>query len=164
VDSTASAGKRFVVVDRQLDHAVDGPLWLRQPPVAQCVRDTLFQAAQQWELYGLFAWVIMLNHVHVLLQPKKPLREVTRAVKNTSARLANRILGRTGEPFWQDGTYDHWVRGDAEFQRIVRYIERNPVSAGLVESIELWPWSSASVTFNEFSDGRSGTCLTRCGW
>jgi putative transposase len=95
-------------------------------------------------LYELFAWVVISNHVHVLLQPHKPLREVTRAVKNTSAREANLILGRTGLRFWQDESYDHWVRDGKELERIVRYIEWNPVRAGLAERAELWLWSSAS--------------------
>jgi REP element-mobilizing transposase RayT len=77
-------------------------------------------------------------------------------VKNTSARKANLILGRTGMPFWQDESYDHWVRDAKEFDRIARYIEWNPVKAGLVEQVELWPWSSASASFI----GRSGTCPT----
>ena len=60
-----------------------------------------------------------------------------------TARQANVILGRTGQPFWQDESYDRWVRGPSELEKIVRYIERNPVSAGLVDSIENWRWSSA---------------------
>ncbi len=40
-------------------------------------------------------------------------------------------------------SYDHWVRGYDEFQRIVRYIEFNPVRIGLVAGVEKWPWSSA---------------------
>ncbi len=72
---------------------------------------------------------------------------VTRAIKSYSARKANHILGRTGEPFWQDESYDHWIRKDDEINRIIRYIEWNPVRASLVERIEDWPWSSASHQF-----------------
>src|SRR5450759_895832 len=89
----------------------------------------------------------MSNHVHVLLNPHQALREVTRAVKSTSARQANLILGRSGFRFWQDECYDHWVRDAKEFDRIERYIEANPVRAGLVERIEDWPWSSGSARF-----------------
>jgi hypothetical protein len=53
------------------------------------------------------------------------------------------LLGRTGEPFWQEESFDHWVRGDEEFNRIAHYIEQNPVKAGLVKRSEDWPWSSA---------------------
>ena len=86
----------------------------------------------------------MSNHVHVLLRAHKPVREVTRAVKKTSAKQANLMLGRSGTPFWQDESYDHWVRDGEEFNRIVRYIEWNPVRAGLVESVDQWQWSSAA--------------------
>jgi putative transposase len=89
----------------------------------------------------------MSNHVHVLLNPHQALREVTRAVKSTSARQATLILGRSGFRFWQDECYDHWVRDAKEFDRIVRYIEANPVRAGWVERIEDWPWSSGSAHF-----------------
>jgi putative DNA methylase len=54
-----------------------------------------------------------------------------------------RIMGRTGSPFWQDESYDHWVRGPEELAKIVRYIEENPVAAGLVSRGENWRWSSA---------------------
>lgn len=87
----------------------------------------------------------MCNHVHLLLNPHKPLTDVTRAVKKNSARAANQILGRSGLRFWQDESYDHWVRDNQEFDRIARYIEWNPVRAGLVGRIEDWPWSSASA-------------------
>jgi type I restriction enzyme R subunit/putative DNA methylase len=80
-----------------------------------------------------------------LVQPYKPVQDITRAVKNTSARNANAILGRTGQPFWQTESFDHWVRNGKQFDRILQYIEENPVKAGLVERAEQWPWSSATV-------------------
>lgn len=131
-------------MDRQLDSEVSGPTFLKDPQVATVVAETLFVAANKWKLFELFAWVIMSNHVHVLLQPHKALREVTRAVKSTSARKANIVLGLSGRPFWQDESYDHWVRDGKQFDRIVQYIEWNPVRAGLVEQAEQWQWSSAS--------------------
>jgi hypothetical protein len=65
-------------------------------------------------------------------------------LKGSTARSANCILGRTGQPFWQDESYDHYLRQGEPLDRIIAYIERNPVSAGLVSSPELWPWSSAT--------------------
>ena len=137
-------GRRFLLMDRKLDSASTGPTFLKHPQVATAVVETLFIAGKKWRLNDLFAWVIMSNHVHILLEPNKPLREVTRAVKNTSARQANLILGRTGQRFCQDESYDRWVRDAKEFDSITRYIESNPVQAGLVELAEMWPWSSAS--------------------
>jgi hypothetical protein len=52
-------------------------------------------------------------------------------------------LGRTGQPFWQDESYDHYLRSSSQFSHTVAYIEENPVSAGLALSAELWQWSSA---------------------
>ena len=53
------------------------------------------------------------------------------------------MLGLTGRPFWQDESFDRLVRNDTEFERIVEYIERNPVMAGLAATPEEFPWSSA---------------------
>jgi putative transposase len=98
---------------------------------------------RQLRLYNLLAWVVMINHFHILIYPEAALSRITKAIKNYSARWANQLLMRTGQPFWQDESYDHWVRGPEELERIARYIERNPVAAGLVERPEDWRWSSA---------------------
>lgn len=94
--------------------------------------------------YELQAWAVMPNHVHLLVLPHVALPQITHWIKGRTAREANRLLGRTGEPFWQDESYDHWVRNEREFQRIVAYIEKNPVLAGLAATAEDWPWSSAA--------------------
>ena len=59
--------------------------------------------------------------------------------------MANRILERTGMPFWQDESYDHWIRSGRELEEIITYVECNPVKAGLVAADEQWPWSSARL-------------------
>jgi len=93
--------------------------------------------------YKLQAFVVMPNHVHVLLEPKVPLAKITRGIKGVSARLANSILGRTGKPFWQDESFDRWLRDEVDFTKTLRYIENNPVQAGLVRNSHDWRWSSA---------------------
>jgi REP element-mobilizing transposase RayT len=133
----------FAAVDRVLDRAQSGPRWLQDDRVAQCVADALQYGEIDLNLYELRAWVVMPNHVHVLLNPNAKLSRITKSIKNFSARQANSILGLTGRPFWQDESYDHWVRGPDEMELIVRYIEDNPVSAGLVDRPETWRWSSA---------------------
>ena len=57
--------------------------------------------------------------------------------------MANQILGRAGTAFWQDESFDHWVRSEAELRYLIEYVENNPVGAGLVEAKEQWGWSSA---------------------
>ena len=68
-----------------------------------------------------------------------------KSLKGASAREANRVLGRTGQPFSQKESYDHWVRNPSEFEKIRTYIEANPVKAGLVRTPQDYPWSSAGV-------------------
>lgn len=138
-----STGKAFAELDRELDKAATGPRWLSDERVALCVVETLHYGERELDFYHLRAWVLMVNHVHVLIYPKARLSRITKAIKNFSARRANSILERTGQPFWQDESYDHWVRSPQELEKIVRYIERNPVKAGLVERAEEWRWSSA---------------------
>src|SRR3989454_7446964 len=74
----------------------------------------------------------MANHVHVLLEPKIDVARITKGIKGVTAKEGNQILGRTGRRFWQDESYDHWVRSPSECDRIRSYIERNPVVAGFV--------------------------------
>jgi REP element-mobilizing transposase RayT len=101
------------------------------------------------QFYRLLAWVIMPNHVHVALEPRVPMPTIMRWLKGRTSRMANRILGRTGMPFWQDESFDHWVRSAEELQELIDYVEGNPVKAGLVEAKEQWPWSSAGFRASE---------------
>ena len=94
--------------------------------------------------YKLRAYGILSNHVHALLLPKVSQARLLQSLKGSTAREANRVLGRTGERFWQAESYDHWVRDDHELERIVAYIENNPVKAGLAARPEEYRWSSAA--------------------
>jgi type I restriction enzyme R subunit/putative DNA methylase len=85
----------------------------------------------------------MANRVHTLIRPLVPLRKALVNVKSAGARAADAVLGRTGEPFWQSESYDHWVRTGQERNSVIRYIEFNPVTAGLVSQPQEWRWSSA---------------------
>lgn len=143
------AGKRFVAEDRALDRLATGPHYLKHPAVAACVAKALHYGANQLDLYTLHAWVIMSNHVHILIDPRAPMARITRAIKTYSAREANVILDRTGQPFWHIESYDRWVRNSQEFEKIIRYIEGNPVAAGLVSNPEDWVWSSAQKAGQE---------------
>jgi len=144
-ETATGAGKVFLELDRRLDRATSGPLWLKDSRIAQLMVDSLLFGEATLKLYELQAWVVMANHIHVLWDPRVELSRITRAIKTYTAREANKLLGRTGKPFWQEESYDHWVRDRREGERIVRYIELNPVQAGLVPRAEDWPWSSAAM-------------------
>ncbi|MBM3749295.1 MAG: transposase [Acidobacteria bacterium] len=142
-DQTDPAG--FLQRDQRLDRPDSGPVWLQDPRIAGVVSQALRYGETARQLYGLVAWVIMPNHVHVILEPRIALPDILRWLKGRTSRVANRILGRTGKPFWQDESFDHWVRSGQELQQLIRYVEGNPVRARLVEAEEQWPWSSARL-------------------
>ena len=104
--------------------------------------------------YRLGPFVVMANHVHVLLLPLKSVSRLLQSLKGYTAWEANRVLGRRGEPFWQRESYDHWVRDDREWRKIADYIENNPVKAGVVSAPEDFAWSSANEQW-------SGKAFTR---
>jgi putative transposase len=72
------------------------------------------------------------------------LRDGLAPLKGFTAHRANELLGNHGRAFWQDESYDHLVRSEAEFDRIRSYIEENPVRGGLVSEAGEHPWSSAA--------------------
>jgi len=53
--------------------------------------------------------------------------------------------GASGQAFWQEESYDHLVRTEAEFDWIRCYVEGHPVVAGLVAEAQEHPWSSAAA-------------------
>lgn len=147
--------KLFAKLDAMLDKADTGPRWLGETEVAALVEDALLR--RYAELYRLWAYVVMVNHLHLLLRPNPivprnespmnsfvPLSTITKSIKGYTAREANRILKRTGQQFWQQESFDHWPRDEQEFFRIIGYIENNPVKAGLAKCPEEWRWSSAA--------------------
>ena len=96
----ASSGRAFVRIDRQLDAARWGPLFLRQPALAQLVCDSIHRGVQLRH-YRLGPFVVMANHVHMLLLPLVHPSRLLQSLKGFTAREANRLLKRTGEPFWR---------------------------------------------------------------
>ncbi|MBK7937916.1 MAG: transposase [Lewinellaceae bacterium] len=129
----------FVLYEQALDTNLNEPYWLKIPEIGQEIFDSLLFIGK--EEADVWAFCIMPNHVHVLLTHKlqqRPLYKLLQSHKGFTARQCNKILGRTGA-FWQDESYDHVVRKDGEFERIVQYILQNPVKAGMVKNWTDWP-------------------------
>jgi REP element-mobilizing transposase RayT len=139
--SVTASGRAFLAMDRILDNACTGPLFLRLPAIASMVVDSIYY--RDLRHYHLHAYVVMPNHVHLLITPLVEVSKLMQSLKRFTAREGNRILGLTGQPFWQDESYDRLVRNETEFQRIADYIETNPVKSGLASTPEEFAWSSA---------------------
>jgi len=151
----------FAAYEDYLDQTSDID-WLKDAKVASMLRQNLYH--HDGGKYHLHAYCIMPNHVHVLFTPlpselnevspsedaneigerldkASPLSKIMHSLKSYTANEANKVLKREGR-FWQPESYDHWVRDEDEFERIVNYIRANPVSAGLVKRHKEWYWSS----------------------
>ena len=142
-----AAAEYYRRVEEYLDVG-SGKAWLRDRPVALIVQDALLHF--DGERYRLYAWVIMPNHVHVLLRPLSghDLAGIVQSWKSFTAKQANRVLGLTGH-FWQKEYFDRYVRSERHFAASVSYIERNPVKAGLCPSREAWEFGSAAARMSE---------------
>lgn len=130
---------------KSIEHYLDsgfGECWLRRKDIAEQVRDAL--KFNDKIKYDLISWVIMPNHVHLLLTPKKNvhLPNILHSIKSFTAQMANKLLQRNGQ-FWQHESFDRYIRNYKHFAAVVRYIEQNPVKAGLCDAAEEWTFSSA---------------------
>ena len=133
---TARLDKLFSEKVEQYLDAGAGECWMqRREDVAQVVSGALqhFDGAR----YELFAWCVMPNHVHAVLQPFPgyELSKIVHSWKSFTSKEANRLIGRTGQ-FWQPEPYDHLVRDEKDFWCQVEYVLTNPARAGL----ENWKW------------------------
>lgn len=129
---------------RQIEKALDlcsGPTYLKDPSIAEMVANALLKF--QGVKYELIAWVIMPNHVHILFRvlPCYTLSKVIHSIKSYTAVEANKILGRTGR-FWSADYFDRYMRDRVHLAATKKYINENPVKAGLCSAAEDWPWGS----------------------
>ena len=145
--------KQRVILQTRVEKYLDmgyGQCFLKDPRIAAMLQESLLAFDQL--RYELFAWVIMPNHAHSLLTPDKTwsLERLVHSHKSYTAHEANRILKRRGQ-FWMNEYFDRYIRNADHFRTTVRYIENNPVKAGLCSKPEEWPFSSA--WFREHKDG-----------
>ena len=143
---TSADDPRCASLRRRIDRWADeghGACWLRDPRIAEQIEATLLHFDSR--RYHLIAWVVMPNHVHVLIEtlPGFPLDVVVHSWKSFSAQRANRLLGRSGA-FWMPDYVDRFIRNEGHLRATTEYIEGNPVKAGLAVSPGDWLWGSAA--------------------
>ncbi len=128
--------------ERFLDEA-HGSCVLREARFARLVVNALlhFDGVR----YRALSWVVMPNHVHVLLEQLAgvSLGEAIGRWKGFTAHEINKTLGQSGT-FWQEDYFDRFIRNEEHLERTRFYIENNPVKARLCKLPEQWPHSSAS--------------------
>ena len=141
----ACAAAAFASTDRLLDRS-PAIRWLADGRLARVVQESLLY--RHGTAYDLIAYVVMPSHCHVVFAPladvsgERPARQtIMHSLKRHTALCCNRVLGRSGR-FWQPESFDRVVRGAAGLERVVAYVERNPVKAGLCSAPEAWEFSS----------------------
>ena len=137
----SSPGAYFVTVCTQNRRCIlssivvgDGVLDVPQARLTSsgmCVRDTLLEIEQHYKWLSLDHYVIMPNHIHLLLRIEEngpsgtpaPTNETLPKLISTFKRFTNR---RCGAQLWQRSYHEHVIRGESDYREIWEYIESNP--------------------------------------
>ena len=138
--ATEAGRERRRRLESYLDRGM-GECWLRQPAIAELTEGALrfFDGKR----YRLAAWVVMPNHLHVLVEIwDVPMGEAIKSWKDFVCKKANKLLKRQGA-FWEREYLDTAIEDEQHRQTAIRYIENNPTKARLVLNPKQWSWSSA---------------------
>ncbi len=111
--------------DELLDNAY-GSCILAKPEIKELVEKALKHF--DGERYILDEFVVMPNHVHVIVIPKKDwtLDKITHSWKSFTANEINKITGNTGQ-VWMHESFDHIIRSEKQLHKIRQYIKNNPI-------------------------------------
>jgi putative transposase len=146
----------FIKSEEVMHRHLVGPTWLRNDAIAENVAENLYR--RDGDLYRLDAFSIMSNHVHSIFKPLvdesvlqdilrsgdyedqiPALAKIMQAIKGRSARECNVLLGRSGQ-FWEHESFDHVIRV-GKFEKTVRYVLNNPVTADIVRRWQDYQWN-----------------------
>ncbi len=148
---------------RQL-HYISFTCYHREPRLARAAARELFEhtleRVRRWYEFCVVGYVVMPEHVHLLLS------EPERGDLALAIQMLKQIVSRQlhapalARPFWQRRYYDFNVWSERKRVEKLRYLHRNPVRRGLVESPEDWKWSS----FRHYATGEEGVVELESQW
>jgi putative transposase len=97
------------------------------------------------ERYDLLAYVVMDDHVHVLIAPAHefPLQQIVQTWKSFTANRLQRDFGRLGK-IWEREYFDRIVRDKAELMQKIAYVVGNPTRRW--PEVEDYPWAGCGLT------------------
>ena len=128
-DSSISVRLREYKIDEYLDNSSCGAYL--NDEVLNYLRD--FFISKDSNLYGLVAFAIMPNHVHLLFKQEESLSKTMQILKGSSSIAINRLLNRKGR-FWEVNYYDRAIRNENHFLTVYDYIQNNPLKANLKDA------------------------------
>jgi putative transposase len=127
--------------------------WQRRPifrseRAARIFLETLF-AYRAREIFQLYEFVLMPDHIHLLLAPK-PTLALERAMQFIKGGFSHRFMKETGSrmEIWERSFTNHRIRDSADYEQHRKYIHLNLVRAGLAEFLQDYPYSSAYPGFS----------------
>ena len=160
VSSFCMKGERIRYQQTEEFHFLTFSCYRRRPYLSAVAAMELFEdALERIRLRYLFAvagYVVMPEHVHLLVnEPERGLLSRTVQALKLSVSMRSREM-----PFWQAHYYDFNVSTHEKFVEKLRYIHRNPVRRGLVETPDDWRWSS----YRHYQTGIHGTVEIESEW
>jgi putative transposase len=111
---------------------------------ANLLIDTMYH--YRGSAYVLHEFVIMPDHIHVLITPLGSLEKAVQFIKGGFSFRAKKELSSNME-VWQKGFQDHRIRDAGDFAQHIRYIRENPIRKHLCERAADYPYSSAHPGF-----------------
>jgi putative transposase len=92
--------------------------------------------------YIVYGYCLMDNHIHLLLgEGKEMIGKVIQRISSSYVRWYNQKYERCGHLF-QERFKSEVVKDEAYFLTVLRYIHRNPIKAGIIQTVDAYPWSS----------------------
>jgi len=148
-------------IETQLDKNY-GSCALKDPEIAQAI-------IENWQhfdpdRYKLIVYVVMPNHVHLLIRPTEgqSLSKIIHGWKSYTGKLLGARAARPHSslhagkppalPGWQPDYFDRYIRDENHYRAAIDYIHNNPVKAALCQAPTDWPWSSA----RQYAPGSAG--------
>ena len=119
-----------------------GSCLLRETECAEIVRDSILFLNGGW--YELMAWVIMPNHVHLLVrfEEGQSLSKALHSLKSYTGHELKKLHPEMSH-IWQDESFDRYMRNEEHYWKTYQYIHQNPVKAKICQVPEDFQWSSA---------------------
>lgn len=138
-------------IDEALHAVKSGPFYLQEPALTKEVIDSWKFLHDKGDVY-LYAVCVMGNHVHAVVRAPdgRDEADIGRLInrhKSYTALECNKIIGKTGDPFWEHSYFDRTVR-KGRFERVMWYVLNNPVKAGLVSDWRDWPGTYLNPDFD----------------
>jgi REP element-mobilizing transposase RayT len=105
----------------------------------------IFEEVRKTDAAKIFAFVIMPDHLHLILKPEKEsLSKIMQKIKGKSSRLINQRENTNGV-LWQKEYHERAIRDEEDLNEKYQYVIYNPVKQGLAETPEAYPYSSAAL-------------------